>query len=106
MQAGREVLTPADRKAPATPVESVEEAFNVAGGSYSQAVIPQLERARAIQRAADAIEQARAAVQSAESRRALAATELERTKNLFASGASSKANKGWPGSSWSARIAA
>ena len=39
-----------------------------------------------------AIEQARAAVRAAESRRALAATELERTKNLFQSGASSKAN--------------
>ncbi|HET9931281.1 MAG TPA: HlyD family secretion protein [Polyangiaceae bacterium] len=39
-----------------------------------------------------AIEQARASVQAAESRRALAATELERTKNLFETGASSKAN--------------
>jgi membrane fusion protein (multidrug efflux system) len=38
------------------------------------------------------IEQARAAVQAAESRRALARTEFERTKNLFQSGASSKAN--------------
>lgn len=38
------------------------------------------------------IEQARAAVVAAESRTALAATELERTKSLFDSGASSKAS--------------
>lgn len=65
--------------------KSVDSNLIVARGGLAQAASVR-DTTRAV------IDQARAAVQAAESRRALARTEFERTKNLFQSGASSKAN--------------
>lgn len=65
--------------------KSVQSNLVVARGGLAQA-------ASTRETTVAAIEQARAAVVAAESRSALAATELERTKSLFETGASSKAS--------------